>query len=328
MKMVCAYLGCAAMLFAGGCGNSTGNPPASHSAEGDGTGTTAQASPPVSSTGSPTTPAQSLLTHPTPRPPNVSAQFDFVGGAGPGPCLAMGSPPQVRVLVEPFPGASGSTAEGFNDQGIATYGQPVDVCFDGMGRGPISVTASGPRGFAMSGVLPPLPANSSYHYKNEWTSFDWVPAIEPSWPQGSYLITARTGTIRQSHTLTLVAPQEPGLRVLGPSTDPGHNSVPPDSRAKLFLTGFKGNSGVRLSVYRITNLGTPAPFFSAASVPIPASGNTVVEIPTTPNEGGEGEEPTFIITTRSREKTLMAPFSVVKGRETWPNVIVGPLPGS
>jgi hypothetical protein len=326
--MVCAGLCCAALLFACGCGDSTVDVTAPRPAETDGTGVTAQASPPVSAAGSPGPPAQSLLTHPTPRPPNVSAQFEFIGGAGPGPCLEMGSPPRVRVLVEPFPGESESTAEGFNDKGIATYGQPVDVCFDGMGRGPISVTVIGPHGFTMSGVLPPLPATSSYHYKNEWSSFDWVPAIEPSWPQGGYVITARAGTLSRSHTLTLVPPQGPGLRVLGPSTDPGHNSVPPNSHAKLFLTGFKGSSKVKLAAYRTAGFTEDAHFFGAATVPIPASGNVVVEIPTAPEKAREGSEPTFIITTRSRGRTLFAPFSVAKEQTAWPNLVVGSLPGS
>lgn len=328
MRMVCVGLCCTAMLFACGCGNSTGDVTTPQPTEPDAAGVTAHASPPVSTAGSSAPPAQGLLTHPTPRPPDVSAQFEFIGGAGPGPCLEMGSPPQVRVLVDPFPGATESMAEGYNDKGIATYGQPVNVCFDAMGRGPISVTMIGPHGFAMSGVLPPLPATSSYHYKNEWTSFDWIPAIEPSWPQGSYVITARAGTLSRSSTLTLVSPQGPGLRVLGPSTDPGHNNVPPNSHAKLFLTGFKANSAVNLVVYRTTDFGSHARFFSATSVPIPASGNTVVEIPTGPDTAREGHEPTFIITTRSRGRTLFAPFSVAKEQTAWPNLVVGSLPGS
>jgi hypothetical protein len=233
----------------------------------------------------------------------------------------------VRVLVEPFPGESESTAEGFNDKGIATYGQPVDVCFDGMGRGPISVTMRGPQGFTMSGVLPPLPATSAYHYKNEWSGFDWIPAIEPSWPEGTYTITARAGTISRSHTLTLVPPHGPGIRVLGPSTDSGHNNVPPNSHVRLFLTGFKIGGAVKLSTYRTTGLEPHARFWSAASVPVPPSGNTEVDIPTGPSKGREGSEPTFIITTRARGQILFAPFSVAKEHGTWPNLIVGPLPG-
>jgi hypothetical protein len=229
----------------------------------------------------------------------------------------------VRVLVESFPGRYE-----FNDKGIATYGQPLDVCFDGMGRGPISVTVNGPRGFTMSGVLPRLPATSSYHYQDEWSGFDWVPAIEPSWPLGEYVIVARAGSISRSHTLTVVPPDRPGIRVLGPSTDPGHNSVPPNSHAKLFLTGFKGSRSIDLVAYRTTGTGSSnARFFSAGDVPIPPSGNTVVEILTGPEEARGGYERTFIITARSRGKTLFAPFSV-RNEQTWASLVVGSLPGS
>ncbi len=315
MRTVSANLCLIAMLAACGCGKTTASETMPAATD------TTQTRPAVS----PTPPAQGLLTHPTPRPPGVSAQFDFVGGAGPGACFEVGNPSQVRVLVEPFPSEAESIAEGFNDKGIATYGQPVDVCFDGMGRGPISVTVRGPRGFTMSGTLPPLPATSSYHYNNEWTSFDWVPAIAPSWPLGKYLITAHTGTISRSHTLTVVPPRAPGLRVLGPSTDPGHNSVQPNSHAKLFLTGFHGGGTVELAAYRTTGYSPHLHFFGAAKVPIPASGNTVVEIPTG-REEGRGQ-PTFLITVRSHGRILFAPFSVFKER-AWPNLIVGSLPGS
>jgi hypothetical protein len=329
VRIVWVGLCCSALLFACGCGDSTVGVTTPTAGEADNPGVTTQTSAPASTAGSPSTlPAQSLLTHPTPRPPDVSAQFEFIGGAGPGPCLEMGSPPQVRVLIDPFPGETESMAESYNDKGIATYGQPVDVCFDAMGRGPISVTVIGPHGFSMSGVLPPLPATSSYHYKNEWASFDWIPAIEPSWPQGNYVITARAGSLSRSHTLTLVSPEGPGLRVLGPSTDPGHNNVPPHSHAKLFLTGFKGQSTVELVVYRTAGFGPHARFFSATSVPIPASGNMVVEIPTGSGAAREGHEPTFIITTRSRGRTLFAPLSVAEEQTTWPNLAVGSLPTS
>jgi hypothetical protein len=256
----------------------------------------------------------------------VSAQFEFVGGAGPGACFEVGEPPQVRVLVENFPSQEWA-GSGFNDKGIATYGQPIDVCFDGMGRGPVSVTVNGPHGFTMSGALPRLPATSEYHYQDEWTSFDWVPAIKPSWPLGRYVITARTDSISRSHTLTLVPPHGAGLRVLGPSTDPGHNSVPPNSHATLFLTGFKGSRSVKLVTYRTTNFGPHAQFFSTAKVPIPDSGNTVVEIPTGPEKSREGSETTFIITARSRGRSLFAPFSI-SNVGTWPNLIVGALPSA
>jgi hypothetical protein len=269
--------------------------------------------------------AQNLLTHRTRRPPHVRAQFEFVGGAGPGACFEAGNPPQVRVLVEPF-SAEGEFIGKGNDQGIATYGQPVDVCFDGLGRGPVSVIMSGPDGFEMSGVLPPLPATPSNHYHHEWTSFDWVPAIEPSWPLGEYVITARRGKLSRCHTLTLIPPRGPGLRVLGPSTDWGHNSVPPGSFAKLYLTGFEGNSEVALDAYRMTGFGPHAHFFSAASVPVPASGNTVIDIPTGPVEGHR-EGPTFIITTRYHGQAPFAAFTVRKERK-WPGQIVGALPDS
>jgi len=316
---------CAAMLFVGGCGTSTVDVTEPHSAQTDSTGVAAHAAPPVSPARHPAPPAQGLLTHPTPRPPDVSAQFEFIGGAGPGACFGVGNPPGVRILVEPFPGEL--PEEGFNDDGIATYGQPLDVCFDGMGRGPISVTMRGPHGFAMSGVLPRLPATSEYHYNHEWSGFDWIPAIEPSWPQGSYVITARAGAISRSHTLTVVPPHGPGLRVLGPSTDPGHNSVPPNSHTKLFLTGLKGSSAVELATYRTTGAGPHARFFSTARVPIPVSGNAVVEIPTGPEKTRDGSESTFIITARSRDRVLFAPLTVAKAQMAPANVIVGPLPG-
>lgn len=325
MRMVGVGLCCATMLFACGCGKSTVNVTTPRRAQTDSASVAAQGSSSVSATKASVPPAQGLLTHPTPRPPGVNAQFDFVGGAGPGACYGAGGAPGVRVLVEPFPGAVEWTAEGFNDKGIATYGQPVDVCFDGMGRGPISVTVNGPRGFAMSGVLPRLP--ESYGYNNEWSSFDWVPAIEPSWPEGSYVITARAGAVSQRHTLTLIQPHSPGIRVFGPSTDPGHNSVPPDSNAKLFLTGFKGSSKIKLTAYRTTGFAGPARFFSTATVPIPASGNAVVEIPTAPDKDHKRSLPTFIITTRTRGRTLSAPFTVFR-EKAWADVVVGPLPGS
>jgi hypothetical protein len=320
-----AVICCLALLLACGCGHSRKtNTNASHVQTGSKRDAT-PSPPSIRAAETADAAAQELLLHPTRRPPGVSKQFEFVGGAGPGACLEMGEPAQVRVLVQPFPSLDGSTADGFNDQGVATYGQPVDVCFDGMGRGPISVSVNGPHGFTRSGLLPALPASPSYHYKDEWTSFDWVPAIESSWPLGKYVITARAGSISRNHPLTLVAPAEPGLRVLGPSTDPGNNAVPPDSQAKLFLTGFKGTGTVELLTYRTTGFAPHARFFSTAAVPVPASGNTMVEIPTGSPKSGQGAEPTFIITTRARGRTLFAPFSVFKTQK-WPNMVVGALP--
>lgn len=319
MKLIGPALCCAGILLICGCGRSAVDETVSTTTEG--APTEKQASHPTPRP-VPNSPARDLLTRPTPRPPDIDAQFEYVGGAGPGACFEMGNPPGVRVLVESFPGQ-----DDFNDKGIATYGQPLDVCFDALGRGPISVSVKGPHGFKMTGVLPRLPATSDYHYNDEWSGFDWVPAIEPSWPQGRYLITASTGSIRRSHTLTVVPPKEPGIRVLGPSTDPGHNSVPPDSRARLFITGFKGSHTVELVAYRTSGFDPHAHFFGAARVPIPPSGNTVVEIPTGPEEGRGGYERTFIITARLRGKTLFAPFSVVK-EQKWASDIVGSLPTS
>lgn len=326
MKLTTAGLCCAVLLVVCGCGGSAGTAVTSQPPDPERTGV-AENHPSSADAAESTTHAQGLLLRPTPRPPGVSAQFDFVGGAGPGACFGEGNPAQIRVIVEPFPTASESTAEGFNEKGIATYGQPVDVCFDGMGRGPISVTVDGPHGFARSGELPALPATRSYHYQNEWTSFDWVPAIEPSWPLGRYVISAHAGSITRSHTLTLVSPRRPGLRVLGPSTDPGHNSVPPDSHATIFLTGFKGGSTVKLVAYRVMGFGGQAKFFSTAKVPIPPGGNTMLEIPTGAEKSSKEPGPTFIVTTSSGGRTLFAPFSVFD-EQKWPNLVVGLLPQS
>jgi hypothetical protein len=62
-------------------------------------------------------------------------------------------------------------------------------------------------------------------------------------------------------------------------------------------------------------------------VPIPASGNAVVEIPTAPDKDHKRSLPTFIITTRTRGRTLSAPFTVFR-EKAWADVVVGPLPGS
>jgi hypothetical protein len=326
MKMAPVALGCIAALLVCGCGSSAYGGAEQQPARSDGAGVATKPPSPRPVTSAATPFAQHLLTHRTRRPPHVRAQFEFVGGAGPGACFEVGNRPQVRVLVEPFSTESKFTGPGFNERGIATYGQPVDVCFDGLGKGPISVTVSGPNGFEMSGALPPLPATRSYHYHNEWSSFDWVPAIEPSWPLGNYVITARGGGLIRRHMLTLVPPDGPGLRVLGPSTDWGHNSVPPNSFAKLYLTGFDGNSDITIDAYRRTGFGPHAHFFSSASVPIPASGNTAIEIPTGPVEGHR-EGPTFIITTRYQGQTPFAAFTVFKERK-WPGQVVGTLPNS
>jgi hypothetical protein len=48
----------------------------------------------------------------------------------------------------------------------------------------------------------------------------------------------------------VVSPKEAGLRVVGPSTDPGHDEVAADSYANVFLTGFTGRKNVRMVIYK------------------------------------------------------------------------------
>ena len=237
--------------------------------------------------------------------------------------MDIGTKPAVRVLAEPF-ASEPSHAPLTMSPGIVTYGQPVDICFDGAGRGPLPVVVHGPDGFLRSGVFAPLPA--SYRNGSEWLSFDWVPAIEPSWPLGLYTITARAGAIHLRHTFTLVPPSEPGIRVFGPSTDWGHNSVAADSHAKLFLTGFQHRGSVRLVVYHMSGIAGHARFFSTATVPIPSSGNSMIEIPTGPAAVREGEESTFIVTTRMHGATLSAAFTIVNEERPMPGLAVGSLP--
>lgn len=267
-------------------------------------------------------PAQHLLTHPTRRPPDVSDQFEFVGGAGPSACMDIGAKPGVRVLAEPF-ASDPSHAPLMMSSGMVTYGQPVDICFDGAGRGPLSVVVHGPDGFLRSGVFAPLPA--SYSDGSGWEAFDWVPAIEPSWPLGVYTVTARAGAIHMRHTFTVVAPSEPGIRVFGPSTDWGHNNVRANSRAKLFLTGFQHVSSIRLVVYSMAE-GNYARFFSTAVVPIPPSGNTMIEVPTGPGSAREGYEPGFVFTTRLHGVTLFAAFNVTTKEYVFASLAFGALP--
>ncbi len=321
---------CGFAAVACGCGKSTKEETSArtalkHSQSGPTTSATSSVKQNGDASAATNLPAEHLLTHPTARPPGVSAQFEYVGGAGPGACFTVKSPPRVQVLVESFPGAA---ANSYNDTGVTTYGQPVDVCLQGMGRGPISVSVRGPKGFTMSGALPALPDTPEFHYQNEWTPIDWVPAVEPSWPVGRYLITARSSVSTQSHRLTVVLPREQGLRVLGPSTDPGHNTVAPNSHATVFLTGFAGMTAVTLSAYETTGFESHAQFFAAANVPIPQSGDAVVQIPTGAEGRHAGAERTFILTARANGRTLFAPFTVSKTIGVFPNLIVGRLPSN
>jgi len=228
--------------------------------------------------------------------------------------------PQVRVLAQPFLSEPGRSANLNPNSGSVTFGQAVDVCFNGMGGGPVSVSVHGPDGFAMGGVLPRLPA--SLRNGSEWLAQDWVPAIEPSWPLGRYAVSARSGAVGANSSFTVVPARETGVRVLGPSTDPGHNAVSPDSHATVFLTGFRKVHSLTLTTYYQEGIAGHGRFFSSARVPIPPSGNTMLQIPTGPKST---REPTFIITARSQGVTLLAPF-VLESVSNGPGLIVGALP--
>jgi hypothetical protein len=301
-----------ALLVAGsGCGGS-GAPAASTSNQA-GTQPVAPpkpSAPPVDST---------LLQRKTPRPPGVSEQFDYVGGAGPGACFEVGaSSPHVSFSAAPFsvtparPGTNSSSQR-------ATIGQAVDICFNGFGRGPVHVVVNGPSGRTMSGDLARwAPKDAS---NGAWPGYDWVPVIDESWPLGRYVVMAQSPDGRASTTFVLAAPTQPGVRVVGPSTDPGHNEVASNSLAKIFLVGFRGKRSVRLVIYKTKGFGPGAAYFSSAEVPMSPSGNAVVMLPT----GRASGNATFIATAMSGGETLSAAFSVTKPFEG-PGSVVGALP--
>ena len=262
---------------------------------------------------------RTLLQHPTQRPPDVSAQFKYVGGAGPGPCLQPGGQP--RVTIYPWPFAAETVRPGneaWNHSRI-TYGQGVDVCFNSLGPGPVDVSVDGPGHHHEAGVLPRLPP--SYRYGSEWTAYDWVPVVNPSWPLGRYTISARAAGNQVSTSFQLIAPWETGLRIVGPSTDPGHNEVAPNSRAEVFLVGFRHVHTVRITVYRLQGMAGQARFFSSANIPMPSSGNVLFSLPT----GKSGPETTFVVTAKSGSNTLYAPVSIFPPYSA-PNLVVGTLP--
>jgi hypothetical protein len=262
----------------------------------------------------------SLLGHPTPRPPDVRQQFSYVGGAGPGACyFGSSSAPKISVLVEPFSAQPDRPGDTQLIQGRATYGQPTDVCFAGFGRGLVNVTVTGPNGFSLHGMLPTLPARD--RSESGWESYDWVPGLDPSWPLGKYTVAAKSSVARATTVFTLIPPSEAGLRVLGPSTDPGHNEVPPDSFAMIYLIGFRGLSQVQLSVYELTGLAGRGRFLSSTTVPLPSSGNSILEIPT----GHPSANTTFVVTTVVGQHTLYGAFNVTPPYHD-PAMIVGSLP--
>ena len=248
---------------------------------------------------------QALKQH-TRRPPDVNAQFEYVGGAGPGACaLATSVRPRVRMIPEPFYVVGGRAGDEKIVAGRATFGQAVDICFDGFRQGPVDVDVDGPGGFTLHGTLPRLRRDCS---GSECGSYDWIPAIDDSWPLGRYSVSGRSGRAHASVTFRVVAPRETGLRVLGPSTDPGHNQITAGTRAKVFLAGFKHVKTVRLVTYRMGQASGLATFFNSTQVQIPPTGNAVLLLPT----GRARGETTFIITVQSGEETLAAPLSLTK----------------
>jgi hypothetical protein len=204
------------------------------------------------------------------------------------------------------------------DHGRLTYGQAVDVCFNDLGPGPVAVSLDGP-GYHEAGVLPRLPPSD--RYGSEWTAYDWVPVVTPSWPLGRYTVSAQAAGNRVSTSFQLVAPWEAGLRIVGPSTDPGHNEVAPNSRAEVFLVGFHHERTVRVTVYRLQGMAGEAQFFSSADIPMPSSGNAMFSLPT----GKPGPQSTFVVTAKSGSNTLYAPVSIFPPYSA-PNLIVGSLP--
>ncbi|MDQ6807686.1 MAG: hypothetical protein M3065_22670 [Actinomycetota bacterium] len=263
--------------------------------------------------------AATLLKKATPRPPGVSEQFNYAGAAGPGPCFNPTGPTQVRFRPEPFYSNPGRPRDLKIVPGVASFGEPADICFNGFGQGPVHVDVLGPNGYRIAGVLSRLPGRD--HYSIGWQPYDWVPAFDSSWPLGRYTLSATAGSQHASTSFSLIQPVETGLRVLGPSTDPGHNTMPPDSFAQVFLAGFPGSRAVRLVTYRQGPRAGPASYFSSAEVPMPPTGETIVPIRT----GHPDPNTTFIVTTRSAGVTLFGAFNVL-GSSSDASIVVGPLP--
>jgi hypothetical protein len=222
----------------------------------------------------------------------------------------------VRVIGEQF--AATKPRPDRPSSGHLSFGQNVDVCFDGFREGPVEVTVTGPAGYTAHGVLHRLPAK---YCSQGCLSYDWVPAIDASWPLGRYTISAVSGNLKSSATFEVVAPTEAGLRVLGPSTDPGHNQAPAHSYAKVFLAGFQHTRTVRLVVYRLMDMAGRAAFFSSAEVQIPTSGNTVIHLPT----GRPDPNTTYIVTVQAADALLEAAFNVGPAFSV-PGLVVGELP--
>jgi len=204
--------------------------------------------------------------------------------------------------------------------GRVSFGQSADVCFNGLGLGSARVSVTGPRGFHEVGTL-------DRHTPDECPNgecvdgWDWVPAVDESWPVGLYHVSARSSHAQASTSFQVVPPTTPGIRVLGPSTDPGHNEVAPNTEARVFLTGFRSAKSIRLVVYRLEGLAGKAGFFSAANVPLPSTGRTVVMLPT----GDPAPNTIYLLTVKYEGVVYFAPFAIAQPY-TSPSIIIGPLP--
>lgn len=138
---------------------------------------------------------------------------------------------------------------------------------------------------------------------------------------GKYVVAASYGSNRAEKSFVLTPPSKPGIRVLGPGIDfEDPNPVSPDSTAEVFATGLKGVPKLRLNLYIGSSNARTVTYFSSATVNIPPTGNTVIELPTGKPQDGKS----FVLTARVGAKTLIAGFYVLAFRE--PNYVVGPLP--
>lgn len=262
------------------------------------------------------------VAHRTPLPAGVSRQFSFVGGAGPGPCfdVTQGAP-RVHFYAQPFYSIPDRPSDNQRtDLGRTTFGQGVDVCFNGFGRGPVSVLMRDPTGRRVRGMLPRLPPADDIAGEG-WAAFDWQPVIDPSWKLGRYMVIARSSAGVATTSFNVVPPTEPGLRVVGDSTDWGHNTVPPHAFTQLLLVGFRGAKTVRVNIYRGRVPSSQLPFLASTLIPIPPSGNVVVRIATP----AASASVVYDVTTRADGVTLSSAFTVGKPSAD-PSVLTGALP--